>query len=116
MEEAGNRGTATSALLTLPDGTYVIGVQAIDGRWQGSPFTTCQFTMQDGTATAVRSISRQLKVPKMDRQGAVIYAIITTIFVFQTLLSVFILVLGGSMATAGASWLASGRSSSFPSS
>ena len=59
MEEAGNRGTATSALLTLPDGTYVIGVQAIDGRWQGSPFTTCQFTMQDGTATAVRSISRQ---------------------------------------------------------
>lgn len=53
----------------------------------------------------IRSISRQLKVPKMDRQGAVIYAIITTIFVFQTLLSVFILVLGGSMATAGASWL-----------
>ena len=59
VEEAGNRGTATSALLTLPDGTYTIGVQAVDGRRQGSPFCTCRFAMEGGTATAVRSITRQ---------------------------------------------------------
>ena len=59
VEEAGNRGTATSAVLTLPDGTYTIGVQAVDGRRQGSPFCTCQFAMEGGTATAVRSITRR---------------------------------------------------------
>ena len=59
VEEAGNRGTATSALLSLSDGTYTIGVQAVDGRRQGSPFCTCQFRMTDGIPTAIRSISRQ---------------------------------------------------------
>ncbi|MBR6129595.1 MAG: VCBS repeat-containing protein [Bacteroidaceae bacterium] len=59
VEEAGNRGTATSALLSLSDGAYTIGVQAVDGRRQGSPFCTCQFAMIDGTPTAIRSIGRQ---------------------------------------------------------
>ena len=45
--------------VTLPDGNYTIGVQAVDGRRQGSPFCTCQFAMEGGTATAVRSITRQ---------------------------------------------------------
>ena len=53
----------------------------------------------------IRRLCVRLGHKEMDRQGAVIYVIITTIFVFQTCLSVFILVLGGTTATIGASWL-----------
>ncbi len=53
VEEAGNRGTATQATFTLPDGTYTIGVQAVDGRRIGSPFTTCQFKLSDGQPTGI---------------------------------------------------------------
>lgn len=54
----------------------------------------------------IRSLCKQLGHPEMDKQGGYLYAFITTIFVFQTCVSVYILVLGGSMATVGASWLA----------
>ena len=61
VEETGNRGTAKSAQLTLPDGVYTIGVQAVDGRRQGSPFCTFQFAMADGIPTSVCNVSQKEK-------------------------------------------------------
>ena len=61
VEEAGNRGTAKSAQLILPDGVYTIGVQAVDGRRQGSPFCTFQFAMAEGIPTSVRNVSHKEK-------------------------------------------------------
>lgn len=59
VEEAGNRGTATTAVFTLADGFYTIGVQAVDGRRQGSDFCTRQFTMSSGIPTAIRELGQQ---------------------------------------------------------
>lgn len=53
----------------------------------------------------IRSICKQVGHPEMDKQGGVLYAVITTFFVIQTCLSVYILVLGGTMATIGAAAL-----------
>ena len=53
VEEAGNRGTATKAMLTLADGKYTVGVQAVDGRRVGSPFCTADFSINDGQITAI---------------------------------------------------------------
>ena len=61
VEDFGNRGTAKSAQLTLPDGIYTIGVQAVDGRRQGSPFCTFQLTMADGIPTPVCNVSQKEK-------------------------------------------------------
>ncbi|MCR5269824.1 MAG: FG-GAP-like repeat-containing protein [Prevotella sp.] len=55
VEEAGNRGTATMATFSLPDGSYTVGVQAVDGRRQGSPFCTSQFTLVNGIPTTICS-------------------------------------------------------------
>lgn len=53
----------------------------------------------------IRSICKQVGHPEMDKRGGVLYAVITTFFVIQTCLSVYILVLGGTMATIGAAAL-----------
>ena len=53
----------------------------------------------------IRSLSKRLGHPEMDKRGGLIYLFITTIFVIQTCVSVFILVLGGATASAAASWL-----------
>ena len=53
VEEAGNRGTATTALLSLPDGNYTVGVQAVDGRRVGSAFCTCDFSVTYEQETAL---------------------------------------------------------------
>ncbi len=53
----------------------------------------------------IRSICKQLGHPEMDKLGGFIYAVITTLFVVQTCVSVYILVLGGTMVTTRASWL-----------
>ncbi|MBQ9533619.1 MAG: VCBS repeat-containing protein [Prevotella sp.] len=54
VEEAGNRGTAKTAKFTLPDGNYTVGVQAVDGRRNGSPFCTNAFTIADGTLVGIQ--------------------------------------------------------------
>lgn len=56
VEEPGNRGTATSALFTLADGLYTVGVQAVDGRRQGSPFCTAQLYLSNGIPTDIRGV------------------------------------------------------------
>lgn len=53
----------------------------------------------------IRSLCKQLGHPEMDKRGGVLYAVITTFFVFQTCASVYILVLGGTLATIGAAAL-----------
>ncbi len=53
VEEAGNRGTATTALLSLPDGNYTVGVQAVDGRRVGSAFCTSDFSVTYEQETSV---------------------------------------------------------------
>ena len=53
----------------------------------------------------IRSICKQLGHPEMDKCGGILYAVITTFFVLQTCFSVYILVLGGTMATIGAAAL-----------
>ena len=55
VEEAGNRGTATTATFSLPDGNYTVGVQAVDGRRQGSPFCTSRFTLTNGIPTTINT-------------------------------------------------------------
>ena len=70
VEEAGNRGTATSALFTLPDGNYTVGVQAVDGRRTGSPFCTGRFTVSEGIVTAVTT-------PDIEGQPAADYYLVS---------------------------------------
>ncbi len=60
VEEAGNRGTAHSAAMLLPDGKYTVGVQAVDGRRNGSPFCTKEFTVSEGHATAIALVPHTL--------------------------------------------------------
>ncbi len=53
VEEFGNMGTVNAATFRLPDGNYTVGAQAVDGRRNGSTFTTAQFSIIDGEATAI---------------------------------------------------------------
>lgn len=50
----------------------------------------------------LRSLCKQLDHPEMDKRGGIIYAVITTFFVLQTCGSVYILVVGGTLANIGA--------------
>ncbi|MBQ7527668.1 MAG: VCBS repeat-containing protein [Bacteroidaceae bacterium] len=52
-EEFGNLGTVTSIVYSLPDGKYTIGVQAVNGRRDGSKFTTKTFTLRDGVVCSI---------------------------------------------------------------
>lgn len=57
VEEFGNLGTNHSIEYTLPDGTYTVGVQAVNGRRDGSTFTTTSFSIADGEITAVNGVN-----------------------------------------------------------
>ena len=59
VEEFGNMGTVNAATFRLPDGNYTVGVQAVDGRRNGSTFTTAQFSIIDGEATAIAQPTAQ---------------------------------------------------------
>lgn len=51
----------------------------------------------------IRSLSKQLGHPEMDKTGAVIYAIIVTVFVIRTCVSILILILRDNSSTGEAS-------------
>ena len=53
-EEPGNQGTATKRCYHLPDGDYTVGVQAVNGQYYGSPFTTATFSVENGVITGIR--------------------------------------------------------------
>lgn len=59
VEEFGNMGTVNAATFRLLDGNYTVGVQAVDGRRNGSTFTTAQFSIIDGEATAIAQPTAQ---------------------------------------------------------
>lgn len=47
-EEFGNLGTVKTITYTLADGKYTVGVQAVNGRRDGSKFATKTFVIKDG--------------------------------------------------------------------
>ncbi len=56
VEEFGNIGTVNKISYSLEDGTYTVGVQAVNGQRDGSRFTTATFILNDGTVTDINSI------------------------------------------------------------
>lgn len=51
VEEFGNLGTNKSIDYTLKDGDYTVGVQAVNGRRDGSAFTLARFSIANGELT-----------------------------------------------------------------
>jgi beta-fructofuranosidase len=55
VEEFGNQGTNHRLEYTLPNGIYTVGVQAVNGRRDGSTFTTCDFQLDNGIITRIKN-------------------------------------------------------------
>lgn len=56
VEEFGNLGTNRSVDYTLADGDYTVGVQAVNGRRDGSPFTTLAFSISNGELSSISDV------------------------------------------------------------
>ncbi len=57
VEEFGNLGTVNKISYRLPNDTYTIGVQAVNGQREGSRFTTTTFKLEDSAVTAIDNIN-----------------------------------------------------------
>lgn len=56
-EEPGNQGTSTKKDYLLPDGTYTIGVQAVNGQYYGSAFATTTVSIEGGVVTGIWDVT-----------------------------------------------------------